>query len=157
MQIHLSGFQIIISPLALPFSFSSGMAIVTTLIGLHFGHIIVHFKDHKSRVTQWCNAASLLLIKGWILHLCGMSLNKALYSLSYTCVTAGVGGILFAAIYTLVDVYEYRRPMFPLEWVGTHSLKVFVIVACNIWLLVLQGFYLKEPRDNITRLIGITE
>lgn len=52
----------------------------------------------------------MILIVGQILstskkNICldaGMSLNKALYSLSYTCVTAGAGGILFAALYLLV-------------------------------------------------------
>lgn len=29
-------------------------------------------------------------------------MNKPLYSLSYTCVTAGVAGLLFAGIYLLV-------------------------------------------------------
>lgn len=32
----------------------------------------------------------------------GLRMNKALYSLSYTCVTAGAAGILFAGIYVLV-------------------------------------------------------
>ncbi|XP_031390692.1 heparan-alpha-glucosaminide N-acetyltransferase-like isoform X1 [Punica granatum] len=136
---------------------SSMMAIVTTLIGLHFGHIIVHYKDHNVRVARWSITASGLLIKGLILNFSGIALNKALYSLSYTCVTAGVGGILFAAVYLLVDVYEYRRPTIVLEWVGAHALKIYVIVACNIWLLILQGFYSEEPGNNIMRLIGATK
>ncbi|KAK4742254.1 hypothetical protein SAY87_000255 [Trapa incisa] len=134
---------------------SSVMAIVTTLIGLHFGHIMVHFKARHQQFLFMSLHQLSMLSKMILCYGAGMSLNKALYSLSYTCITAGVGGILFAAIYTLVDVYEYRRPMFLLEWVGTHSLKVFVIVACNIWLLGLQGFYLKEPKNNIVSEISI--
>lgn len=36
----------------------------------------------------------------------GLHMNKALYSLSYTCVTASAAGILFAGIYVLV---RYRN------------------------------------------------
>ena len=36
----------------------------------------------------------------------GLHMNKALYSLSYACVTAGAAGILFAGIYVLV---RYRN------------------------------------------------
>lgn len=32
----------------------------------------------------------------------GMHVNKALYTVSYMCVTTGAAGILFAGIYTLV-------------------------------------------------------
>jgi heparan-alpha-glucosaminide N-acetyltransferase len=31
-------------------------------------------------------------------------MNKPLYTLSYTCVTAGAAGILFAGIYVLVRI-----------------------------------------------------
>lgn len=34
--------------------------------------------------------------------LVGMHLNKALYTFSYMCVTAGVAGILFVGIYLMV-------------------------------------------------------
>ncbi|KAL5540463.1 hypothetical protein UlMin_043931 [Ulmus minor] len=72
---------------------SSVMAIVTCLIGLHFGHIIVHFKDHKNKILQWMIPSLGLLILG---------LNKPLYSLSYMCVTFAAASILFVVIYLLI-------------------------------------------------------
>ncbi|XP_010523186.2 PREDICTED: heparan-alpha-glucosaminide N-acetyltransferase [Tarenaya hassleriana] len=134
---------------------SSFMAIVTCLVGLHYGHIIVHFKDHKKRLNQWVILSSCLLMLGLALDLLGMHLNKPLYSFSYTCVTAGASGFLFSLIYLMVDVYGYRRLTLVLEWMGMHALSIYVLVACNVLFLFVHGFYWKTPRNNLLRIIGI--
>ncbi|PIA40709.1 hypothetical protein AQUCO_02400046v1 [Aquilegia coerulea] len=81
---------------------SSIMAIVSCMIGLHYGHVIVHFKDHKNRILHWMIPAFCLVLMGFILDFSGMHFNKALYSSSYTCLTAGAAGILFTGLYVLV-------------------------------------------------------
>ncbi|KAF6134057.1 hypothetical protein GIB67_038348 [Kingdonia uniflora] len=134
---------------------SSLMAVVTCLIGLHYGHIIVLFKDHKVRILQWTIPASSLVVIGFAMDFLGMHANKVLYTFSYTCITAGAAGLIFAGIYVLVDVCGYRRPSILLEWMGTHSLTIYVLVACNVLLIAVQGFYWKKPQNNFFRLIGI--
>ncbi|KAK9155428.1 hypothetical protein Sjap_002908 [Stephania japonica] len=134
---------------------SSVMAIVTCLIGLHYGHIIVHFKDHKNRISHWVIPAAALAFVGFCLHIFGLHVNKNLYSLSYTCVTAGAAGLLFTGIYVLVDVCGYKRPAWFLEWMGKHSLMLYILAACNILPMFLHGFYWQKPENNILRLIGI--
>ncbi|XP_065851754.1 uncharacterized protein [Euphorbia lathyris] len=134
---------------------SSVMAAVTCLIGLQYGHIIVHFKNHKVRILHWVIPSTCLIAFGVTLDFFGMHVNKALYTLSYTSVTAGAAGLLFAAIYILVDVCGYRHTTVVFKWMGMHSLTLYVIAACNIVPIVLQGFYLKRPENNILRLIGI--
>jgi heparan-alpha-glucosaminide N-acetyltransferase len=81
---------------------SSLMATVTCLVGLHYGHIIIHFKDHKKRLNQWILRSFCLLMLGLALNLFGMHLNKPLYTLSYMCVTSGASGFLLSAIYLMV-------------------------------------------------------
>ncbi|KAA8529951.1 hypothetical protein F0562_034445 [Nyssa sinensis] len=134
---------------------SSVMAIVTCLVGLHYGHIIVHVKDHKNRLLQWMIPSSGLVVLGVALDFFGMHINKALYTFSYMCVTAGAAGMLLVGIYIMVDAYGYRRSTMVLEWMGMHALVIYGIVACNILPVVLQGFYWKRPENNILRLIGI--
>ncbi|KAL6842921.1 hypothetical protein ACP4OV_027234 [Aristida adscensionis] len=134
---------------------SSLMAIVTCLIGLQIGHVIVHFKEHAERIVQWSIPSLSLLILGFSLDLFGVKMNKSLYSLSYTCVTTGTAGLSFAAIYLLVDVYGYKKPAFPMEWVGKHALIIFVLVACNIVPILVHGFYWREPDNNLLKFIGI--
>ncbi|GMN45121.1 hypothetical protein TIFTF001_014309 [Ficus carica] len=134
---------------------SSVMAIVTCLIGLHFGHIIVHFKDHRNRILHWLIPSACLLVLGFALDWSGMHLNKALYTFNYMCVTTGAAGVVFVSIYLMVDVWKYRRLGMVFEWMGKHALLIFVLVACNLLPLVLQGFYWKQPHNNILSLFGV--
>lgn len=134
---------------------SSVMATVTCLVGLHFGHVIVHFKDHRVRIICWMIPTSCLVVFGLLLDLFGMHINKVLYSLSYTCVTTGVAGILFVGIYIMVDVWNYRRMTTVLEWMGMHALMIFILAACNVVPIFLQGFYWGSPHNNILKLIGV--
>ncbi|KAK7295816.1 hypothetical protein RJT34_18728 [Clitoria ternatea] len=134
---------------------SSVMAIVTCLIGLHFGHIIVHFKDHRVRIIYWMIPTSCLVVFGLALDLFGMHINKVLYSLSYMCVTAGAAGILFVGIYLMVDVWGYSRMTMVMEWMGMHALMIYILAACNVFPIFLQGFYWGNPHNNILKLIGV--
>lgn len=134
---------------------STVMAIVTCLIGLHYGHIIIHFKDHRVRIIYWMIPTSCLVVSGFALHLFGMPVNKVLYSFSYMCVTAGAAGVLFVGIYLMVDVCGYRRMTLVLEWMGMHALMIYILAACNVFPILLQGFYWGNPRNNILKLIGV--
>ncbi|KAK2980052.1 hypothetical protein RJ640_000118 [Escallonia rubra] len=131
---------------------SSVMAIVTCLIGLHYGHIIVHLKDHRSRLSQWMIASFGLVLFGVVFDFSGMHINKALYTVSYVCVTAGAAGILFAGIYVLVDMYGYKRSIVVLEWMGMNALLIYILIACNILPVILQGFYWGRPQNNIVSI-----
>ncbi|KAK1595145.1 hypothetical protein QYE76_017471 [Lolium multiflorum] len=132
---------------------SSLMATVTCLVGLQFGHVIVHFKEHDERMVWWSIPGFSLLALGFSLDFFGLRMNKSLYSLSYTCVTAGTAGLFLAGIYLLVDVYGYKRLVFPMEWIGKHALLFFVLVACNVAPIILQGFYWREPNNSLVKLI----
>ncbi|RRT58649.1 hypothetical protein B296_00010729 [Ensete ventricosum] len=128
---------------------SSVMAIVTCLIGLQFGHVIIHFKDHKDRIIQWMIPSFCLLASAFSLDFFGMPMNKALYTLSYTCATAGAAGMLFTGVYVLVDVCGYRRPTLAMEWLGMHALMIYILIGCNVLPVLIQGFYWREPQNNL--------
>lgn len=134
---------------------STVMAIVTCLVGLQFGHVIVHFEDHKERIVHWMVPSFSLLALAFSLDFFGMHMNKALYTFSYTCVTAGTAGLLFAGIYVLVDVYGIRWPTFAMEWMGMHALMIYILIACNILPILIQGFYWRNPKNNLLKLIGV--
>ncbi|XP_031402471.1 heparan-alpha-glucosaminide N-acetyltransferase-like isoform X1 [Punica granatum] len=134
---------------------SSVMAVVTCFVGLHFGHVIVHVKDHRDRVSHWGVASSCLVAVGLAMDFFGMPVNKALYTFSYMCVTAGAAGILFTTIYLMVDVIGVRRATTILEWMGKHALTIYVLAASNLLPIILQGFYWDNPRNNVLSLIGV--
>ncbi|KAF3790986.1 Heparan-alpha-glucosaminide N-acetyltransferase [Nymphaea thermarum] len=70
-----------------------------------------------------------------------LPLNKSLYTTSYTLLTSGSAG--------LVDVYGCRHPTIVLEWMGRHSLSIYVLVASNLIFIAIQGFYWAYPENNI--------
>ncbi|KHN43304.1 Heparan-alpha-glucosaminide N-acetyltransferase [Glycine soja] len=47
---------------------SSISAILSTIIGLHFGHVLIHLQDHPSRLKHWLLLGLALLTSGLILH-----------------------------------------------------------------------------------------
>lgn len=46
------------------------------LIGLHYGHIIVHFKDHRVKIFYRMIRTCFLITFGFALELFGMHINK---------------------------------------------------------------------------------
>ncbi|XP_021722247.1 heparan-alpha-glucosaminide N-acetyltransferase-like isoform X2 [Chenopodium quinoa] len=128
---------------------SSLMAAVTCFVGLHFGQIIAHFKDHWQRIFLWSVSAFSLLILGYVLLILGMPLSKPLYTVSYMCITAGASGVIFTIIFYLVDVKHIKKPVLLLQWMGMNALLIYALAACEIFSIALQGFYWGSPENNL--------
>ncbi|KAJ6305930.1 hypothetical protein OIU78_021293 [Salix suchowensis] len=96
---------------------SSISSVLSTIIGVHFGHVLVHLKDDTARLKHWTVMGLSLLISGLVLHFThAMPLNKQLYTFSYVCVTSGAAALVFSAIYVLgqkarVPVFHSFRPI----------------------------------------------
>ncbi|CAM6098238.1 unnamed protein product [Calypogeia fissa] len=128
---------------------SSVSAVCSCFIGVHYGHILVHMKGHSNRVTHWAIPAFVMILIGITLHYLGIPLNKPLYSLSYVFLTAGAAGLVFVAMYLLVDVYGIRWPTILFEWMGMNSLLLYVLVACGVAAAAIQGLYWQTPEQNL--------
>nr|CAB3491284.1 unnamed protein product [Digitaria exilis] len=82
---------------------SSISSILSGTIGIHYGHVLIHFKTHKERLKHWLLMGFALLVLGIILHFTNaIPINKQLYSFSYVCFTGGAAGIVLSAFYILV-------------------------------------------------------
>lgn len=132
---------------------SSLTAAVSCIIGLQYGHILVKLQDHKERLYNWFFFSIALIALGLILSFIGIPLNKTLYTVSYLLVTSAASGLTFCILYILVDVYGWRSLAFGLEWMGKHSLSIFILVTSNIAVIAIQGFYWKAPENNIVHWI----
>lgn len=132
---------------------SSLTAAATCIIGLQYGHILIQLQNHKERLWNWVIFSVLLMCLGSLLALVGMPINKSLYTISYLMVTSAVSGITFCLLYVLVDVYGWRRLTYAFGWMGKHSLSIFILVTSNIIIILVQGFYLKSPDNNIVHWI----
>ncbi|CAD5181343.1 unnamed protein product [Musa acuminata subsp. malaccensis] len=129
---------------------SSISAILSTIIGVHFGHVLVHMKSHLNRLKQWISIGISLLVFGIILHFThAIPLNKQLYSFSYVCVTAGAAAIVFSIFYFLVDILGLRNLFRPLEWIGMNAMLVFVMAAEGIFEGFLNGWYYESTNNTL--------
>ncbi|XP_015570418.1 heparan-alpha-glucosaminide N-acetyltransferase isoform X2 [Ricinus communis] len=129
---------------------SSISAILSTIIGLHFGHVLVHLKDHASRLKHWILMGLGLLILGFILHFTHVvPLNKQLYTFSYVCVTSGAAALVFSAIYILVDIWGLKWLFLPLEWIGMNAMLVYVMAAEGIFAGFMNGWYYDDPHNSL--------
>ncbi|KAM3335208.1 hypothetical protein ACQJBY_029553 [Aegilops geniculata] len=129
---------------------SSSSAVLSTIIGVHYGHVLVHMKSHMDRLKQWVTMGVALLFLGIILHFShAIPLNKQLYTLSYICVTAGAAGIVFSMLYFLVDVVRLRYVFAPLRWVGMNAMLVYVMAAAGIFEGFLNGWYYDGPNNTL--------
>lgn len=133
---------------------SSISAILSTLVGVHFGHVLVHIKDHRSRLQHWIIAGTGLVVAGIVLHFTNaIPFNKQLYTLSYVCITSGAASLVFSAFYILVDIWNIRYPFVVLEWIGMNAMLVYVMVAAGIFAGFLNGWYYDDPHNTLMRWI----
>ncbi|PKI57622.1 hypothetical protein CRG98_021950 [Punica granatum] len=129
---------------------SSISAIVSGTIGIHYGHVLVHFKGHAERLKQWVSMGLCLLVVAIILHFTdAIPINKQLYSFSYVCFTAGAAGIVFSGFYILIDVWGFRTPFLFLEWIGMNAMLVFVMAAQGIFEGFINGWYYKNSDNTL--------
>ncbi|KAK1562610.1 hypothetical protein Q3G72_014763 [Acer saccharum] len=129
-------------------------AILSGTIGIHYGHVLIHFKGHSERLKQWVSMALGLLIIAIILHFTdAIPINKQLYSFSYVCFTAGAAGTVFSGFYILIDVWGWRTPFLFLEWIGMNAMLVFVLGAQGILAGFVNGWYYKNPDNTLVNWI----
>ncbi|KAL3531985.1 hypothetical protein ACH5RR_005506 [Cinchona calisaya] len=133
---------------------SSISAILSGTIGIHYGHILIHFKGHTERLKHWVSMGLGLIILAIILHLTdAIPINKQLYSFSYVCFTAGAAGIVFSGFYILIDIWGLRKPFLFLEWIGMNAMLVFVMAAQGIFAAFINGWYYEDPDNNLVNWI----
>ncbi|XP_008454037.2 uncharacterized protein LOC103494580 isoform X1 [Cucumis melo] len=129
---------------------SSISAILSTIIGVHFGHVLIHFQDHSARLKQWVTMGFTLLILGLVLHFThAIPLNKQLYTFSYVCVTSGAAALVFSVFYILVDIWGLRYLFLPLEWIGMNAMLVYVMAAAGIFAGFINGWYYEDPHNTL--------
>ncbi|TVU03615.1 hypothetical protein EJB05_50802, partial [Eragrostis curvula] len=133
---------------------SSISSILSGTIGIHYGHVLIHFKTHKERLKHWLLMGFSLLVLAIILHFTNaIPLNKQLYSFSYVCFTAGAAGVVLSAFYILIDIWGLRTPFLFLEWIGMNAMLVFVLGAQGILAAFVNGWYYKSPDDTLVHWI----
>ncbi|XP_024022387.1 heparan-alpha-glucosaminide N-acetyltransferase isoform X2 [Morus notabilis] len=114
---------------------SSISAILSTIIGLHFGHVLIHLKGHQERLKHWISMGSVLVVSGIILHFTdgGNRVSKRATIL----------------LYFWVDISNFRYVFLPLEWIGMNAMLVYVMAAAGIFAGFVNGWYYDDPHNAL--------
>ncbi|KAI5084184.1 hypothetical protein GOP47_0000353 [Adiantum capillus-veneris] len=124
--------------------------ILSAILGVHYGHVLIHYKGHTKRLLHWVLPALVLVLLGLILHYShAIPLNKQLYSLSYVCLTGGSAGLVFSFFYVVIDIYGFSKPFLLLKWMGLNAMFVFVMAAEGIFPAFINGWYYKSPNNTL--------
>jgi len=114
-------------------------AIFTTFVGLETGRVLAREKAEKNQeeLTLHLKVLIFWLIIGMLFTFLGavfsiwIPFNKQLWSLSFACFTAGVGVLLLALCYYLIDFMFpnaklIRTTSKPFIWLGSNPLAIFI-------------------------------
>lgn len=136
---------------------SSFNAIITTVIGIHYGHILRRVLDPNARVFQWVFLGVMQLAVGLTMHFSGFRMNTNLYSLPFVLVTGGTGGLVLAGCYCLVDRAK-RLPYLwrPFMFLGMNAITMYILAEGGIIQWLLQGFYWDDPDKNLSNILWPT-
>ncbi|KAK4378907.1 hypothetical protein RND71_000769 [Anisodus tanguticus] len=110
-------------------------AIHSAVVGVHFGHVLIHMKDHSSRLLHWVGMGIAVLVLGIILHFTDGKIRS-------------------------VDNLNLKYLFLPLEWIGMNAMVVYIVAAGGIFAdsrlapVSVHSCLTKLIELNICRYIG---
>jgi predicted acyltransferase len=125
---------------------SSVPAIATTLFGVMAGSWMLSKREGLEKTAGLFVAGAAGIIIGWAWG-AWFPINKALWTSSYTVLTAGMALQFLALCYWLVDIKGYRRWTKPFVIFGVNAIAVYVlssIMATALETWHIRGATIKE-------------
>ncbi|HET8677262.1 MAG TPA: heparan-alpha-glucosaminide N-acetyltransferase domain-containing protein [Blastocatellia bacterium] len=121
-------------------------AIATTLFGVMAGSWITSKREGLEKTVGLFVAGAAGIIIGWAWG-AWFPINKALWTSSYTVLTAGMALQFLALCYWLIDIKGYRRWTKPFVIFGVNAIAVYVlssIMATALETWHISGLTIKE-------------
>ncbi|KAJ6762675.1 hypothetical protein OIU79_023421 [Salix purpurea] len=118
---------------------SSISAVLSTIIGVHFGHVLVYMGSHAARLKHW-------ILMGFALS---YFRSCSSFHTCYVCVTSGAAALVFSSIYALVDIWGWKCMFQPLAWIGMNAMLVYVMAAEGIFAGFINGWYYNDPHNTL--------
>jgi predicted acyltransferase len=100
-------------------------AVATTLLGLVTGLWLASSKPGHVKAAGMAAAGAVALVIGWTWGL-AFPINKNLWTSSYVWFMGGMGAMLLAACYWLIDVRGWKRWAWPFVVLGLNAITLFV-------------------------------
>jgi len=125
--------------------------VMTVWFGVHFGKVL-KTPGIECVLYHWLAWGGALTGLGLLLHFAGVSMNKQLWSISYTCFMAGTCGITLSLSYIAVDqstelsrrwVRYARKLLFPFQAMGMNA--IFFFFWHGTAEAIVNAFYIDPP------------
>lgn len=103
-------------------------AIATAMLGLFTGRFLLWESGQLKpihKVLIMLVAGVLLIVLGTIWDLT-FPINKRLWTSSFVVYAGGWSLLLFTVFYSIIDVLGYKKWCWPLVWIGTNSILIYI-------------------------------
>ena len=101
-------------------------SIVTTLLGAWTALFLMRKKPHTTNLNVILLSSAVCFASGLTLSLLN-PMVKRLWTSSFTFYSAGWVFLMLAAFYSLVEIWGWRKPVFPLLVLGMNSIFVYSV------------------------------
>lgn len=130
-------------------------AIATTLLGSLTGYWLISRNTQQKKLAGMTVAGLIAMLSGWIWGLF-FPINKALWSSSFVLWTGGVGLLLLAFCYWLIEIKHWKKWSIPLEIFGLNAIAAYFL---HIFFLKIQAMiHIAKADGSVVNLrIFITE
>ncbi len=108
-------------------------ALCLTVLGSWAGDLLrMTDKSDRQKLMQLSTIGIILISIGllWNLH---FPINKHLWTSSFICLTGGMGFLIMALFYGIIDVLQYRKWAFFFKVIGMNSLVIYFAYSFVDW------------------------
>jgi predicted acyltransferase len=117
-------------------------AIVTGISGLLAGKMLLHQTDRKKLVQQLVVAGAVLLAVGYLWGVY-FPIIKKIWTSSFMLVTAGWAFLVYALLFFLVEIKNWKTGTFPWIVFGSNAIAIYVLAD------IFETFFIRTGiRDN---------
>ena len=108
--------------------------------------------DGKKKVNLLVLGGVALIALGFLWSM-QFPIIKKLWTSSFVLVTSGVGALLLALFYNIIDVKGYNRWCTPFVWIGMNAITIYIVHSFFNFAKVGKGFFGGDIGEGLDRLI----
>jgi predicted acyltransferase len=137
---------------------SSLTASADTMIGAHAGFVLLLLAKDTWKVRHWYGLGLVLVLLSLPLHYCNVQpWNTDLYTITFLMLTSGLGCIVLATFYWLIEVRKCCLLIFqPCIWVGKNAIAVYVLAESGFPQWILAQFFYGKRENNLSNVLWPT-
>lgn len=124
--------------------FSTVPAVATTLSGMLTGSLLLTPLQRTTKLYTMLLIGCIFISLGWVWN-DAFPINKNLWTSSYVLWTCGIGMLVFALCYLVIDILGYQKWALPLKIFGMNALFAFVF---HVLLLKLQFIFILPLKNG---------